>query len=123
MLTASLILGGCHSSSGDDAGTQPPPPVDSGTPDAGEVWDGGAETLVDPGDVVEQAPYSDCTFTPEAGSTLASCSDPALFDRSDTPPLRTGSEFFSGAIGIRVPGDGFIYVVDANRGLLILQEE
>ncbi|MGE6761643.1 LVIVD repeat-containing protein [Corallococcus interemptor] len=38
-------------------------------------------------------------------------------------PPRAGSEFFSGAIGIRVPGDGFIYVVDANRGLLILQEE
>ncbi|RKG68523.1 hypothetical protein D7V80_12275 [Corallococcus sp. CA054B] len=41
----------------------------------------------------------------------------------NTPPLRTGSEFFSNAIGIRVPRDGFIYVVDTNRGLLILKEE
>ena len=41
----------------------------------------------------------------------------------NTPPPRTGSEFFSNAIGIRVPGDGFIYLVDTNRGLLILQEE
>ncbi|WP_279636975.1 hypothetical protein [Corallococcus llansteffanensis] len=39
------------------------------------------------------------------------------------PPPRTGSEFFSNAIGIRVPGDGFIYGVDTKRGLLILQEE
>ncbi|MFE8603669.1 LVIVD repeat-containing protein [Archangium violaceum] len=31
--------------------------------------------------------------------------------------------YFGGAIGIRVPGDGFIYVADTWRGLLILREK
>ncbi|MFY0527469.1 LVIVD repeat-containing protein [Archangium gephyra] len=31
--------------------------------------------------------------------------------------------YFSGAFGIRVPGDGFIYAVDSLRGLLILREQ
>ncbi len=31
--------------------------------------------------------------------------------------------YFSGAIGIRVPGDGFIYAVDTLRGLLVLREQ
>ncbi|WNG62169.1 hypothetical protein F0U59_51320 [Archangium gephyra] len=30
--------------------------------------------------------------------------------------------YFGGAIGIRIPGDGFIYLVDTWRGLLILRE-
>ncbi|MCP3103609.1 hypothetical protein LZ198_32470 [Myxococcus sp. K15C18031901] len=33
-----------------------------------------------------------------------------------------GSSFYDGAIGMRVPGDGFIYVVDTSRGLLVLRE-
>jgi hypothetical protein len=35
----------------------------------------------------------------------------------------SGKSFYDGAIGIRVPGDGYIYVVDDSRGLLILREE
>jgi hypothetical protein len=31
--------------------------------------------------------------------------------------------YFDGAIGIRVPGDGYIYTVDTSRGLLILREK
>jgi hypothetical protein len=31
--------------------------------------------------------------------------------------------YFDGAIGIRVPGDGYIYTVDTSRGLLILKEK
>ena len=30
--------------------------------------------------------------------------------------------YFDGSIGIRVPGDGYIYTVDTSRGLLILRE-
>ncbi|WP_342379103.1 hypothetical protein NVS55_06745 [Myxococcus stipitatus] len=33
-----------------------------------------------------------------------------------------GESFYDGAIGIRVPGDGFVYTVDTSRGLLILRE-
>ncbi|AKF79944.1 hypothetical protein MFUL124B02_07330 [Myxococcus fulvus 124B02] len=36
-------------------------------------------------------------------------------------PMR-GESFYDGAIGMRVPGDGFIYAVDTSRGLLILRE-
>jgi hypothetical protein len=39
-----------------------------------------------------------------------------------TDPTR-GDSFYDGAIGVRVPGDGYIYVVDTSRGLLILQED
>jgi hypothetical protein len=39
----------------------------------------------------------------------------------ETDPGRGG--YYDGAIGIRVPGDGFIYVVDTSRGLLILREQ
>jgi hypothetical protein len=35
----------------------------------------------------------------------------------------SGQSFYDGAIGIRVPGDGYVYVVDDSRGLLILREE
>lgn len=33
-----------------------------------------------------------------------------------------GYSFYDGAIGIRVPGDGHVYVIDTVRGLLILRE-
>jgi len=39
----------------------------------------------------------------------------------ETDPHR-GEAYFDGAIGIRVPGDGFIYTVDTSRGLLLLRE-
>ncbi len=34
----------------------------------------------------------------------------------------SGISFYDGAIGIRVPGDGYVYVADSVRGLLILKE-
>jgi hypothetical protein len=40
------------------------------------------------------------------------------FRDSDTYP----GEYLPGAMGIRVPGDGYIYVVDTQRGLLLLRE-
>ena len=39
----------------------------------------------------------------------------------ETDPNR-GESYFEGAIGMRVPGDGFIYTVDTSRGLLLLRE-
>ncbi|RKH13427.1 hypothetical protein D7X74_21875 [Corallococcus sp. CA047B] len=39
----------------------------------------------------------------------------------ETQPGRS-SGMFEGAIGIRVPGDGYVYVVDTARGLLIFNE-
>ncbi|RJS21926.1 hypothetical protein DRW03_16500 [Corallococcus sp. H22C18031201] len=39
----------------------------------------------------------------------------------DTDPFRVGN-FLEGSIGMRVPGDGFVYVVDTSRGLLIFNE-
>ena len=39
----------------------------------------------------------------------------------ETDPGRDGN-LFEGAIGIRVPGDGSVYVVDTTRGLLILRD-
>ena len=33
-----------------------------------------------------------------------------------------GQSFYEGAIGIRVPGDGYTYVVDSSRGLLLFPE-
>ncbi|WP_164019040.1 LVIVD repeat-containing protein [Pyxidicoccus trucidator] len=39
----------------------------------------------------------------------------------ETDPERTDG-MYEGAIGMRVPGDGHIYVVDTSRGLLILDE-
>jgi len=39
----------------------------------------------------------------------------------ENDPLRGG--YYDGAIGIRVPGDGYIYTVDTGRGLLILREK
>ena len=34
-----------------------------------------------------------------------------------------GQSFYEGAIGIRAPGDGFIYVAETNRGLMIFKED
>ncbi|RJS21925.1 hypothetical protein DRW03_16490 [Corallococcus sp. H22C18031201] len=39
----------------------------------------------------------------------------------DSDPFRIG-DLFEGAIGIRVPGDGFVYLVDTSRGLLVFKE-
>jgi hypothetical protein len=39
----------------------------------------------------------------------------------ETDPDRTDS-ILDGAIGIRVPGDGRVYLVDTSRGLLIFDE-
>lgn len=39
----------------------------------------------------------------------------------ETDPGR-GESFYEGAIGMRVPGDGSIYVIDTSRGLLIFAE-
>ncbi|MCP3064743.1 hypothetical protein LXT21_38825 [Myxococcus sp. K38C18041901] len=39
----------------------------------------------------------------------------------ETDPERT-DDVFEGAIGIRIPGDGYVYVVDTSRGLLIMNE-
>jgi hypothetical protein len=41
--------------------------------------------------------------------------------RAEAPNM--GRSFYDGAIGIRVPGDGYVYAVDNSRGLLILREE
>jgi hypothetical protein len=40
----------------------------------------------------------------------------------DADPGRT-ADLYEGAIGIRVPGDGYVYVVDMTRGLLIFREQ
>jgi hypothetical protein len=46
----------------------------------------------------------------------------AYYDSFDPAhPLSTDS-LYQGAIGIRVPGDGYIYAVDLSRGLLVLAE-
>lgn len=34
-----------------------------------------------------------------------------------------GASFYDGAIGMRVPGDGYVYAVDTSRGLLVLREK
>ncbi len=39
----------------------------------------------------------------------------------ETDPGR-GESFYEGAIGMRVPGDGYVYVIDTSRGLLIFPE-
>ncbi len=40
---------------------------------------------------------------------------------NETDPER-GLSFYEGAIGMRVPGDGYVYTVDSSRGLIILKE-
>jgi len=39
----------------------------------------------------------------------------------ETDPYR-GFSFYEGAIGVRLPGDGYLYIVDTSRGLLIFPE-
>jgi hypothetical protein len=39
----------------------------------------------------------------------------------ETDPAR-GESFYEGAIGMRVPGDGYVYTIDTSRGLLIFPE-
>ncbi|RKH60214.1 LVIVD repeat-containing protein [Corallococcus aberystwythensis] len=46
----------------------------------------------------------------------------AAFDSFQEAHPRSTSSLYQGAIGIRVPGDGNIYVVDLSRGLLVLAE-
>ena len=45
----------------------------------------------------------------------------AVEEAADLTVGRTDG-LFEGAIGIRVPGDGYVYAVDLARGLLILPE-
>ena len=105
LLALPLALSGCSDGDGPSP-LPPPPPPDSGTSDAGvpdagtadagipdagvpdagvEAWDGGAETLSDPGDVVDPGRFSACAFLPKVGETVADCEAPALFDRSMCP--------------------------------------
>ncbi|NOK09827.1 LVIVD repeat-containing protein [Corallococcus exercitus] len=46
----------------------------------------------------------------------------AAFDSFQEAHPRSTSSLYQGAIGIRVPGDGYVYVVDLSRGLLVLAE-
>jgi hypothetical protein len=39
----------------------------------------------------------------------------------ETDPYR-GFSFYDGAIGVRLPGDGYLYIVDTSRGLLVFPE-
>ncbi|MCP3168536.1 LVIVD repeat-containing protein [Myxococcus qinghaiensis] len=39
----------------------------------------------------------------------------------ESDPFR-GDSIFEGAFGVRIPGDGYVYVVDSSRGLLIFNE-
>ncbi|RKI37854.1 hypothetical protein D7Y27_24765 [Corallococcus sp. AB004] len=46
----------------------------------------------------------------------------ASFDSFQEAHPRSTDSLYQGAIGIRVPGDGHVYVVDLSRGLLVLAE-
>ncbi|RKH89277.1 hypothetical protein D7Y21_11265 [Corallococcus sp. AB045] len=46
----------------------------------------------------------------------------AAFDSFQEAHPRSTDSLYQGAIGIRVPGDGHVYVVDLSRGLLVLAE-
>ncbi|TSC23217.1 LVIVD repeat-containing protein [Corallococcus sp. Z5C101001] len=46
----------------------------------------------------------------------------AAFDSFVEAHPRSTDSLYQGAIGIRVPGDGYVYAVDLSRGLLVLQE-
>ena len=46
----------------------------------------------------------------------------AAFDSFQEAHPRSTDSLYQGAIGIRVPGDGYVYAVDLSRGLLILSE-
>jgi hypothetical protein len=46
----------------------------------------------------------------------------AYFNTFRETDFERGYSFYDGAIGMRVPGDGYVYVVDSARGLLIFRE-
>ncbi|WP_375742620.1 hypothetical protein NR800_27170 [Corallococcus interemptor] len=46
----------------------------------------------------------------------------AAFDSFQEAHPRSTDSLYQGAIGIRVPGDGYVYAVDLSRGLLVLAE-
>jgi hypothetical protein len=46
----------------------------------------------------------------------------AYFNTFRETDFQRGYSFYEGAIGMRVPGDGYVYVVDTSRGLLIFRE-
>jgi hypothetical protein len=46
----------------------------------------------------------------------------AYFNTFRETDFERGYSFYDGAIGMRVPGDGYVYVVDSSRGLLIFRE-
>jgi hypothetical protein len=46
----------------------------------------------------------------------------AYFNTFRETDFERGYSFYDGAIGMRVPGDGYVYVVDTARGLLIFRE-
>jgi hypothetical protein len=46
----------------------------------------------------------------------------AYYNTFREPDPGHGESFYDGAIGMRVPGDGFVYVADVVRGLLIFRE-
>jgi hypothetical protein len=46
----------------------------------------------------------------------------AYFNTFRETDFERGYSFYEGAIGMRVPGDGYVYVVDSSRGLLIFRE-
>ena len=46
----------------------------------------------------------------------------AYFNTFRETDFERGYSFYEGAIGMRVPGDGYVYVVDTSRGLLIFRE-
>jgi hypothetical protein len=46
----------------------------------------------------------------------------AYFNTFRETDFERGYSFYEGALGMRVPGDGYVYVVDSSRGLLIFRE-
>jgi hypothetical protein len=46
----------------------------------------------------------------------------AYFNTFRETDFERGYSFYEGALGMRVPGDGYVYVVDSARGLLIFRE-
>jgi hypothetical protein len=46
----------------------------------------------------------------------------AYFNTFRETDFERGYGFYEGALGMRVPGDGYVYTVDSSRGLLIFRE-
>ena len=46
----------------------------------------------------------------------------AYFNTFRETDFERGCSLYEGALGMRVPGDGYVYVVDSSRGLLIFRE-